>query len=1399
MRALGIISDKSIIEICLLDLDKYSDMIDYFIPSIHDANTIFNQDLALEFISKFTKSQTISGIQNILMNYFLPHIGEDNYINKAYYVGFMVNKLLRVFSGKEAPTDRDNFKFKRIETSGSLIYDLFREYYLEQKQQIRLAIDKIWYFNYAKYKNNLPGLIIDNKDEFIFKERIIEKGFKKGFKGNWGSTEHTKRPGLVQDLNRLSWFTFISHLRKINLPLDPTAKIVGPHLLHNSQWGIIDPVDTPDGGNIGLHKHLAISSTITNSTTSFDIIKWLRYNLDMLLLTECTPNLISKYTKIFVNGNWIGVIQNPIQTVITLKLNRRNGIIPVYTSILFSYSSNIIYIYTDGGRLIRPIYYRNYEYDSVENKILYKNWSFDIINENIKKSLKNGDIKWSQIVSGLLPKLDNNFNIRNNILYFNRKQLYDDDDINLIDHACILDYMDVSEEENAMIATTPSDFDKNKYYTHCEIEPSLIFGVMGNSIIYPETNQFPRNCFSCGQSRQAVSLYHSNYQMRLDKMGVVLNYGQIPLIKSRYLDYINNEEQPYGVNAIVAIMCYTGYNVEDAILINEGSIKRGIFNTTYFTSYVAYEESSKVMGSSVESYFTNVDKKYGVKKLKDGYDYTRLDDNGLVKEGTIIDDKIILIGQVTSSSMDKSIVIDNSVTTKKGQLGIVDKSFLTEGEEGFRIAKIRIREERFPAIGDKMASRAGQKGTLGLIIPEQDMPFDENGVRPDLIINPHAIPSRMTIGQLVECLLGKLCSIKGAFGNCTAFSINGSNYDTYGSVLTEYGFHKSGNQVMYNGYTGEQIYSDIFIGPTYYMRLKHMVKDKINYRATGKRSALTRQTNQGRANDGGLRIGEMERDGIMAHGMASFLNESFMVRGDEYKMAICNKTGAIAIYNDEKNLFLSPFADGPLQYNITSKTSAVINSISKYGRSFSIVRIPYSLKLLIQELQVMNVQMRIITEDNIDQLLNLSYQSNNINKLLDITENLTGDEMSDMVKKYVNASLSKNTTEFYKSYADKNKKSSIKSVKELEVNELILLNKDDALKVFPEKSDVDYSKLYTTTIGKYSSSNNDGSIMLAEIIEQNTKPKEPNEVTITNGTSNIGSDTIKLALIFKNINAYEIDPINFEALKNNVETFKLNNVKLFNSNVVDNLDYNQDVIYIDAPWGGTDYKKSKIGTLNLYLSEVEISEFYMRYKDRASLFIFKVPTNYKFNNFSEKGIQFSVRDLIRGDRPIYTFIIIKGSKESNKQIGGGNGFSNPLFDEIYNLLSNEKQQLILKMEPDQQNNIMMKIYEKMQIQNGGQPISLAQKYFEPLPKQVQYEALSEAFNHMAKDFNNLANQMGGDNETIIQPEIPDDKIPTFLKPSLENNNLSDIKSSDNNNNNDSNSSSGGSKIISVKI
>jgi DNA-directed RNA polymerase beta subunit len=1130
MRALGVISDRDIIEFCLLDLDENAELLDNFIPSIHDANKIFTQEGAIKFIATLTKSKTIPQVHDILMNYFLPQVGETNYIQKAYFLGNMVYKLLRVSLKIDAPTDRDSFKFKRIELSGTLIFDLFKEYYALQQQHIRLSMDREYFKDPKKYEKNFVGLIQMNYQEF-FHERIVETGFKKAFKGNWGATEHTKRIGVIQDLNRLSYNSFLSHLRKINLPMDSSAKIVKPRMLHGSQWGMIDPVDSPDGANIGFHKHLAFGTRITNHCSGYPMMQWLREVVKMHLLEESTRMFLYYTTKVFVNGTWVGAVTRPEETMRLILLHRRNALIPIYISCRWDIKNNEIHIYTDAGRLCRPIFYIDEETGRP---------SYD--KDEILEMIRGGKASWIEMTTGFTAKSDPTFN-PSHCNYYTIDELYgrahdtsalsakqkvteDVARVNTIEDfrrlkatQAIIEYIDTSETESTLIsmshkferpavaaaaasgssgsgsdsgsdsgsgsdsereserepekkdeirrgmtesgALTPRTLAKarelsrrvrdklrrdeaaaaaasgvggeeqsggagaaaavvrkhrrkhrrhrrhsskrrghtlsadGKQYTHVEIHPSLVMGVMGNQICFPENNPVARNVFGCGQAKQAASLYHSNYQVRIDKMGVVINNGEIPIVKSRYLDLINHEEHPCGFNAIVAIMSFNGYNVEDSILFNEASIKRGMFRITYYNMYEAREESSSVRGAQRDTRFANIQKE-GAIGIKPGYDYSYLDDNGLIRENTEMDDKKVVIGMGSVSIQNEGGQMrDMSTMPKKGQLGFVDKAFMTEGETGFRIGKVRIREERFPSIGDKFCSRCGQKGTVGLIIPEKDMPFTKDGIRPDIIINPHAIPTRMTIGQLIESLMGKACVLHGGFGNCTAYTNNGTKHESFGSVLTEYGYHSSGTEVLYNGMTGEQIKSDIYIGPTYYMRLKQMVKDKINYRSQGPRTQLTRQTVQGRANDGGLRVGEMERDGILGHGAAHFLNESLMVRGDEYHMAVCNKSGMIAIYNPNQNLFMSPMVDGPIKYSggLTAATGgagaagaagasgASVIQMTKFGRSFSIVRIPYCLKLLMQELLVMNVQMRIITDDNIDQLPSMSY-SNNVYKLL---------------------------------------------------------------------------------------------------------------------------------------------------------------------------------------------------------------------------------------------------------------------------------------------------------------------------------------------------------------------------------------------------------------------------------
>ena len=975
MRALGVVSDKKIIEHILLNLHERNDYLDILRNSIYDAGKIFTQEAALRYIGSFTKGKGISHAYEIITDYVLPHIGEMNFKQKSLYLGYMAFRLLRVYFKDEPPTDRDNFLYKRIENTGELLYQLFREYYIIQKKEIFTKIDKEYFYNESIYKGNMGELIQKNYVDF-FKDKILQDGVKKAFKGNWGSQEHTKRPGVIQDLNRLSYNSHLAQLRKLNLPLDASAKVVGPRLLHTTQWGIVDPVDTPDGGNIGLHKNLAIGAHITTKCSPEQYVELLR-KMGMIFLEEVKTERLYYLTKIFLNGSWIGCTDNPLCLKDQLLMMRRNSIIPIFTSIRWNISLNEIIILCDGGRLTRPVYYINSE------KI-----------PSYVRELPNFEkLTWKQLTHGLeVPKIEYDSG-----KIYSQEELYGNSNPEFLSaNMSLVEFIDTQETESAYISMR-SDTITNEH-THVEIHPSLALGIMGNQIVFPENNQLPRDLFSCGQSKQAVSVYHSNYRNRIDKSGLILNSGQIPLVKSRYMKYINNEEHPYGENAIVAIMSFSGYNVEDSVLFNKASVDRGFFRTTYYNMYESHEESSKISGKQVDSNFMNVNSENVIGR-KPGYDYGMLNEQGLIREETTLNDKMIVIGKSMTNLDNPDTFVDMSTKVKKGQLGVVDKSFITEGEEGTRIAKVRIREDRIPAIGDKVCSRCGQKGTIGLVIPEDSMPYTKDGLKPDIIINPHALPSRMTIGQLIETLVGKTGCIYGYHSDCTAFVNKGPKTEFYGEMLMREGFHSSGNEILYNGMTGEQIETEIFIGPTYYMRLKHMVKDKINYRSNGPKTVLTRQPVQGRANDGGLRIGEMERDCIGAHGANSFLQESMLDRGDDYYLAVCNQSGTIAVYNEEKKIFLSPYIDGPIKFSSNQKGELNVKNISKYGKSFSIVRIPYSFKLLMHELLAMNIQLRLITDDNIEQLTNLSYSENH--KVISGSETIEnlGKELLEKLKK----------------------------------------------------------------------------------------------------------------------------------------------------------------------------------------------------------------------------------------------------------------------------------------------------------------------------------------------------------------------------------------------------------------
>jgi len=584
-----------------------------------------------------------------------------------------------------------------------------------------------------------------------------------------------------------------------------------------------------------------------------------------------------------------------------LKTKKYKGIINIYTAIVFDIRMKEIRVNNDAGRLTRPVL------RVIDNKL--------VLNKQHIEKLKKKEMKWIDL---LLDIFDEN--------------------------NTVVEYIDACEQNYSMIAMKPCDLKDNKgnyiyKYTHCEIHPSTIFGILASCIPFPEHNQSPRNTYQCAMGKQAMGMYVTNYNHRMDKTAYVLTYPMRPLVDTRVMNILNLNKVPSGSQVIVAIMTHTGYNQEDSILFNKGAIDRGLFLATIYQT--EKDEDKKIHGD--EEIRCKPDKSK-TKGMKFG-NYDKVNENGVIPENTLVENRDIIISKVSpikEARNDHTKLMkyedQSRIYRTKGE-AYIDKNYMERNGDGYNFCKVRIRIIRKPVIGDKFSSRHGQKGTIGNIIPECDMPFMENGVRPDIIINPHAIPSRMTIAQLKETLLGKVLLELGLFGDGTSFG----EFDIKDicKSLQDIGYESKGNELMYNGLTGEQIESSIFVGPVFYQRLKHMVSDKQHSRSIGPMVNLTRQPAEGRSRDGGLRYGEMERDCMCSHGASRFNKGRLYDASDSFSVNVCNKCGMIAAYNDKQHIH-------------HCKTC---NNRS----DFAYVEIPYACKLMFQELITMNIAPRIIT------------------------------------------------------------------------------------------------------------------------------------------------------------------------------------------------------------------------------------------------------------------------------------------------------------------------------------------------------------------------------------------------------------------------------------------------------
>ena len=800
-KYLGAETDEEIVDYILgsnKQDEDYKEYIELLRPSIVEANRVLEDIEDIEvYIKKFLNNKNVS-VDYLVKTKVLSHITDGNKA-KMFFIGHITKKLLNVLLHKETTTDRDNFKNKRIETPGVLMAQLFRKLYKNMLKALKMSILK-------ETNKNLDISI----NKFI-KKSIIENGLKYSLAtGNWNAKVgvENKKIGVAQMLNRLTFSATLSHMRRLNAPVGKTGKLVAPRKLHNSQYGVICPAESPEGHSVGLVKNLSLSTNITTYSNP-EIVKSLLTDFGVKLINDLQPqNIDQKETRIFINGNYFGVTNEPVDLVNKVKQMRRKGRINYSVSISFKISRNEIIILTDEGRLTRPLF-------------IVKNNKLNIKKRDLTK-IKNGKINWQKMISNE-----------------------------------IVEYLDINELETSMIAMKQENLlDKHITFSHCEIHTSLIFGICASLIPYPEHNQSPRNVYQCAMGKQAIGINSTNVLNRMDTINHILHYPQKPIVYTRASDIIGLNDMPAGDNLIIAIATHTGYNQEDSVIVNRGAIERGLFHTTFYRTYKS--EEKKDMSALAEEKFCIPDKEKCI-GIRQG-SYINLGKDGMIKKESKVKGNDVIIGKMTpiigkSFSSKKNLKYkDTSIQLRHNEDGIVDKVQLTYNNDGYRLAKVRVRSTRIPEIADKMCSRHGQKGTIGMIMDEEDMPVTEDGVIPDVIINPHCIPSRMTIAQLIECILGKVGSLKGKYFDGTPFEHFDSNHIS--ELLQKEGFNGSGRETLYNGETGEMIKSQIFIGPTYYQRLKHMVHDKMHARAKGPINALTRQPSEGRSREGGLRLGK---------------------------------------------------------------------------------------------------------------------------------------------------------------------------------------------------------------------------------------------------------------------------------------------------------------------------------------------------------------------------------------------------------------------------------------------------------------------------------------------------------------------------------------------------------------
>jgi len=891
-KAMGVVSDQEIVQMVGTE-DKVMTMFAASLEECHRLG-VFTQEQALKHLAskmrqkKFfggPKKSPVDDARDMLVNTVLAHVPvvNFNFKMKAVYLALMVRRVIEAEGDPTAIDDRDYYGNKRMELAGGLLSLLFEDLFKRLNWELKMIADK----NIPKVKAAQFDIVKHIRQD------LISQGLEIAIStGNWTIKRfRMERQGVTQVLSRLSYISALGMMTRVNSQFEKTRKVSGPRSLQPSQWGMLCPSDTPEGESCGLVKNLALMTHITTEVDEAPIAR-LAYNCGVEDIRLLSGEEVSdkRIFTVFLNGNILGVVKDFRKLVRTIKLLRRNGFINSFVSITPHLKTRCVLISADGGRLCRPYI------------IVRKGQS--LVKQNHINDLLDKTIGFDDFVK-----------------------------------MGLVEYLDVNEENDSYIAMYESEIETET--THMEIEPFTLLGVCAGLIPYPHHNQSPRNTYQCAMGKQAMGTIALNQKKRIDTLMYNLVYPMRPMVKSRTIELIHFEDLPAGQNAIVAVMSYSGYDIEDAIVLNRSSLDRGYGrclvyrNTKCSLKRYANQTYDRILGPLLDPETKNPI-----------YKHSALDGDGICAVGCKVDNRMVMVnksmptvtrdplgdaGARAGMGATQPEYRETPIGYKAPLPSYIETVMLTSTADDAFLVKILLRQTRRPELGDKFSSRHGQKGVTGLIVQQEDMPFNDMGICPDMIMNPHGFPSRMTVGKLMELLGGKAGVLKGKFHYGTAFG--GSKVSDISQELVECGWNYQGKDTLTSGITGESLQAYIYQGPVYYQKLKHMVVDKMHGRSTGPRAILTRQPTEGRSRDGGLRLGEMERDCLIAYGASMLLVERLMISSDAFNVDVCNTCGLLA-------------------YSGWCHTCQASTNVSS-------IKIPYACKLLFQELQAMNIVPRL--------------------------------------------------------------------------------------------------------------------------------------------------------------------------------------------------------------------------------------------------------------------------------------------------------------------------------------------------------------------------------------------------------------------------------------------------------